>query len=142
MKLLRIFLAVYAVLLWGSAVAGPEYEKLIGKWKMQSASVQLPDTCNSMTFQFLADGTYIGDDGSMVMTMKYDIVEDGGGLLLNFFPAISDNGHPNCQGLSPQYVRQHPLRKSVVRFIDNSKSMRFYFGLTEQSPYLVLMRQD
>lgn len=109
---------------------------------MQSASIEFPDACKSMTLQFLADGTYVGDDGSMVMTMKFDIVDDGEGWVLDFSPPISDNGHENCQGLSPQYVRQHPLRKSLVRFVDNGKTMRFYFGATEQWPYVVLMRQE
>jgi hypothetical protein len=130
------------MLLWATATLGRENSQLIGKWKMQSSSVQFPDSCQSMTFQFLADGTYIGDDGSMVMTMKYEMAETGGGLVLSFSPPISDNAHANCQGLSPQFVRQHPLRKSLVRFDDSTELMHFYFGPTEQSPYLVLMRQE
>lgn len=125
-----------------TAMAGAEKSPLIGKWKMQSASTQFPESCKSMTFQFLADGTYVGDDGSMVMTMKYDATEVAGGLALRFSPPISDNGHANCQGLSPQFVRQHPLRKSFVRFVENTEGLRFYFGPTEQSPYMVLIRLD
>jgi len=142
MLLQRTFAAISLVLLWGTAHAGPGKVELIGKWKMESSSIQFPDTCKSMTFQFLADGSYIGNDGSMEMTMKYDISEDGEGLALNFLPGISDNGRPNCQGMPPQFVRQHPIRKALVRFVDNERVIRFYFGPTKLSPYLTLIRQD
>ena len=125
-----------------TATAGPENSRLIGKWAMQSASMQFSAACKSMTFQFLADGTYVGDDGSMVLTMKYEMAEVGNGLVLTFSPPLSDNGQPNCQGLSPQFVREHPPRKSLVRFVENTESLRLYFGPTEQSPYAVLRRQN
>jgi hypothetical protein len=125
-----------------TATAGSENSRLIGKWIMQSSSMQFPDSCKSMTFQFLADGTYIGNDGSMVLTMKYEMAEVENGLILTFSPPVSDNGHANCQGLSPQFVRQHPLRKSLMRFVENEETLRMYFGPTAQSPYAVLRRQD
>lgn len=142
MRRLKILLVSLLALAWNVAVAGSNTTQLYGGWKMQSASIPMPDKCSNLTLQFLADGTYIGDDGSMVMRMKFDAVEDGDGLTLIFSPDTSVNGQENCQGLPLQYVRQHPLRKSLVRFDGNAKVMRFYFGPTEQSPYLVLMKQD
>jgi hypothetical protein len=143
MKLCTKILLIASLMLSSiTATAGSENSRLIGKWVMQSSSMQFPDSCKSMTFQFLADGTYIGDDGSMVLTMRFEMAEVGNGLVLTFSPPLSDNGQANCQGLSPQFVRQHPLRKSLVRFVENEETLRMYFGPTSQSPYAVLRRQD
>lgn len=142
MRRLNILLVPLLTLVWTVAVAGANTTQLFGVWKIQSASIPMPKTCSKLSLQFLADGTYIGDDGSMVMRMKFDAVEDADGLTLIFSQNASIDGHENCQGLPLEYVRQHPPRNSLVRFDDNAKTMHLYFGPTEQSPYLVLMKQD
>ena len=81
-----------------TATAGAENSRLTGKWIMQSSSMQFPDSCKSMTFQFLADGTYIGDDGSMVLTMKYEMAEVGNGLVLTFSPPFRITGTQTAKG--------------------------------------------
>lgn len=137
------FSMIFSLLLSSmTATAGAESSRLIGKWIMQSASIQFPTSCNYMTFQFLANGTYVGNDGSMVLKMKYEMVEVEDGLILTFSPPISDNGHANCQGVSPEFVRQHPPRKSLMRFVENDETLRMHFGPTAQSPYVVLRRQN
>jgi len=93
-----------------------------------------------MSFRFDEDGTYHGDDGSMVMRMTYRVVDGTTGTVIRF-TYLSDNGRSNCQGLSPEFVRKNAIRSALVRFMDNPERLQLYFGDTEEWPHMILVRR-
>lgn len=121
------------------AAIAEQDRSILGNWRMESASIPFPEQCQTMSLRFEENGTYVGDDGSMVMTMTYRIEKQSNGLEIEF-SYLSDNGRPNCQGLKPEFVRNHALKTALIRFTEDPDKVRMYFGPTEQQPYLVLAR--
>ena len=139
MKFLKLL--VIALLLSPVACSSKQEEKraIIGAWLMQSASFPVEAQCRKMSFRFDVDGTYIGNDGSMEMKATYKVVSESPALVLQF-SSVSDNDHPNCQGRSPSYVRSHPPGFLLVQATADPAKKRFFFGPTEESPSVLVVR--
>lgn len=122
----------------GAAAAAGE-EVFAGSWHLESSSMPIPRNCTNMTARF-ADGVYEGDDGYMVLRMRYAATGRDGKYLLRF-SYLSDSATANCQGLPPEYVRAHPLRIALIEIVDRDR-LKMHFGETEAANYLLFRRDE
>lgn len=93
-----------------------------------------------MSFQFEENGTYEGNDGSMILRQQFRVTETAKGFILHF-SYLSDNNQLNCQGLSAEFVRRNSLKVALVQFTNAPIKMRLYFGDTEKAPVMTLIRR-
>lgn len=125
-----------ACLVASAAVATGE-EAFVGSWRLDGGSMAVPENCARMTARFV-DGQYEGDDGYMVLRLRY-VVESHKGKFLLRFSYLSDNDVSNCQGLSPEHVRRNILRSALIEVLDPNR-LKLHYGETEQGPYLIFVR--
>jgi len=126
------------------AVASTSAEPtLVGLWKIESASFELPDQCkqNGQYQRFSEDGTSVSNDGTLVTRGTYRLSKAGAAQFL-YTTVLSDNGQANCQGLSAKYVRRHQPKKTPIpiRFIDNGKRVLVFLGENEAAPHIRLVK--
>lgn len=116
---------------------------LVGLWKVESASFELPEQCqrNGQYQRFGGDGISVSNDGSLVTKGTYRLSKYGETQFL-YTTLLSDNGKPNCQGLSAKYVRKHQPKKRPIpiRFIDGGQRVQVFLGEDETAPHITLVK--
>jgi hypothetical protein len=96
---------------------------LIGKWKLVNFADRLPPGCASAYAEYRRNGTAVAVSGKNITTSRYGTVAFRKGYLIEQ-TLLSDNGKPNCQGLSSKFVEEHtPLRT----YVEVSQSMMRVF---------------
>jgi hypothetical protein len=121
------------------AASSAEDEAFTGNWRMESASFPVPESCAQMLFRF-RNGEYEGDDGHMVLRLRYSVATTGRMHLLRF-SYLSDNGRHNCQGRPPEYVRRNQAQSALIEVV-SSDLLKMYFGETQKAPYVMLVRDQ
>jgi hypothetical protein len=138
LALRALLLCVFGLLVTEPTCAADE-EALLGLWRFEGSSEGFPKQCQMGYFRFAEDGTVLSNDGSMMFTSAYRVAKQDGDLLLTF-KYLSDNGHRNCQGLSAKYVRRHQGRKALLRFNEDGTRLYLFFGETDQTPHIELLK--
>jgi len=116
-----------------------ESEPIWGQWQLSGASVQFPESCKSLFYWYRRDGSLEAHDGKLIMTGTYTVTKVSKGLFLHS-SYVSDNGQPNCQGLSAEFVRQNNVSRVLVQFAGGPDKLRIYFGESDDLPFIVLTR--
>jgi len=113
------------------------YSKIIGHWKVESATEKIPKKCN-IFFIFKNGGYALGGDGYLNGKFKYTISTRGKGYVLNI-KYYSMKGDKNCQGLAKEYVKNNSVLTMYLEFINSRLFM--YMGPNKGRSYFVLTRK-
>lgn len=142
MKLLHSLIIIALVNTWCSTNAHAEdAAALWGEWQLTDTSIEIPESCQNIFFRYTEDGSMEARDGNLVMTWAYTVTQVPNGLIVHS-SYISDNAQSNCQGLSAEFVRQNNVDRILVQFVGGQDKLRIYFGVTDDLPFIVLMRKN
>lgn len=108
---------------------------LIGRWELtEAAQRDLPAECRTAAYEFKPNALVM-ESGRLKITTAYKVTREGP-LFLVHQSNPSDNGQPNCQGRSSEYVLQHFVMDLEFEIVEGK--LRLYMWHKSAGAYVEL----